>query len=113
MKTLFKNARILTMIDENIISGDLVVDGNIVAYIGNDGSKYGPFDRVIECNQNLIMPSFKSAHAHSAMVFLRSNSDDVSLHDWLFDIVFPCEEHLIPEDIYPAGIRYILTHHNI
>lgn len=110
MKTLFKNARILTMIDENIISGDLVVDGNIVAYIGNDGSKYGPFDRVIECNQNLIMPSFKSAHAHSAMVFLRSNSDDVSLHDWLFDIVFPREEHLIPEDIYHLNKVAILEY---
>ena len=100
MKTLFKNARILTMIDENIIDGDLVVDNHLIAYIGNDSSKFGPFDRVIDCEQNLLMPGFKNAHAHSAMVFLRGKADDVTLQDWLFKIVFPREAHLIPSDTY-------------
>ena len=100
MKTLFKNARILTMVDENIIEGDLVVLDNRIAYIGQDSSKYAPFDRVIECDKNLLMPGFKNAHAHSAMVFLRGKADDVTLQDWLFKIVFPREAKLQPSDIY-------------
>ena len=100
MKTLFKNARILTMVDENIIEGDLVVLDNRIAYIGQDSSSYGPFDKVIECDKNLLMPGFKNAHAHSAMVFLRGKADDVKLQDWLFKIVFPREAHLKPSDIY-------------
>ena len=100
MKTLFKNAQILTMIDDKIIKADLVVDNNLIAYIGNDSSSFGPFDRVVECNENLLMPGFKNAHAHSAMVFLRGKADDVTLQDWLFKIVFPREEHLQPSDIY-------------
>ena len=100
MKTLFKNARILTMKDENIIEGDLVVEDNLIAHIGNDSSKYGPFDQTIDCHKNLLMPGFKNSHAHSAMVFLRGKADDVVLQDWLFKIVFPREEKLIPSDIY-------------
>ena len=100
MKILFKNARILTMKDENIITGDLVVKDNLIAYIGLDSSSYGPFDRVIECNGNLLMPGFKNAHAHSAMVFLRGKADDVSLKEWLFSVVFPREDKLIDKDIY-------------
>ena len=100
MKILFKNARILTMANENIIEGDLVVNDNRIAYIGNDSSSYAPFDRVIDANKNLLMPGFKNAHAHSAMVFLRGKADDVVLQDWLFKIVFPREEKLIASDIY-------------
>ena len=100
MKILFKNARILTMIDENIIEGDLLVKDNRIVYIGNESDSYAPFDRVIECNKNLLMPGFKNAHAHSAMVFLRGKADDVNLQEWLFNIVFPREEKLIPSDIY-------------
>ena len=100
MKILFKNARILTMIDDKIINADLLVKDNLIAYIGNDSSIYGPFDRVIECHGNLLMPGFKNAHAHSAMVFLRGKADDASLQDWLFNNVFPQEAHLTPLDIY-------------
>ena len=100
MKILFKNARILTMIDEKIIEGDLVVLNNRIAYLGNDSSSFAPFDQIIECDKNLLMPGFKNAHAHSAMVFLRGKADDVALQDWLFNIVFPREERLQPSDIY-------------
>ena len=86
MKTLFKNAQILTMIDDKIINADLVVDNNLIAYIGKESSSYGPFDKEIDCNNNLLMPGFKNAHAHSAMVFLRGKADDVTLQDWLFKI---------------------------
>ena len=100
MKTLFKNAQILTMIDDKIIKADLVVEDNLIAYIGKDSSSFAPFDKVIDCHNNLLMPGFKNAHAHSAMVFLRGKADDVTLQDWLFKIVFPREEHLQPMDIY-------------
>ena len=100
MKVLFHNARILTMLDDKIINGDLVVDNNRIAYIGKESKDYGLFDRIIECNQKVLMPGFKNAHAHSAMVFLRDVPENVSLQEWLFDYVFPREERLIPSDVY-------------
>ena len=100
MKILFHNASILTMKSPDIIKGDLVVLDKRVIYIGNDASSYAPFDRVIECEGNLIMPGFKNAHAHSAMVFLKNKANADNLQTWLFDIVFPREKCLQPEDIY-------------
>ena len=100
MRILFKNAKILTMIDDKIIDGDLIVNDNRIAFIGKDSFKYGPFDRVIECNGNLLMPGFKNAHAHSAMVFLKDVPEDVTLQQWLFDYVFPREARLQKGDVY-------------
>ncbi len=113
MKILFTNARVLTMAADVITHDDVVVDGNLIVYIGKDSSSYGPFDRVIDCHKNLLMPGFKNAHAHSAMVFLRGKADDVALQDWLFKIVFPREDRLQPEDIYHlnkvAYLEYIAS----
>ena len=113
MRILFTNARVLTMAADVITHDDVVVDGNLIVYIGKDSSSYSPFDRVIDCHKNLLMPGFKNAHAHSAMVFLRGKADDVALQDWLFKIVFPREDRLQPEDIYHlnkvAYLEYIAS----
>ena len=100
MRILFHNAKILTMVDDKIIAGDLVVIDKRIAYIGNESANYGPFDRIVECNGNLLMPGFKNAHAHSAMVFLRDVPKNVTLQEWLFDYVFPREERLQHGDVY-------------
>ena len=100
MKTLFKNARILTMVNDQIIEGELLVIDTRIAYVGEGASEFAPFDKVVDCQGNLLMPGFKNAHTHSAMIFLRNRFKDVSLQDWLFKCVFPREDKLIPSDIY-------------
>ena len=100
MKILLKNARILTMKNDQITEGSIVVIHNRIAYIGNDYDSFRPFDREIDCKGNLLMPGFKNAHAHSAMVFLRGKADDVPLQEWLFDNVLPYEDHLVQGDVY-------------
>ena len=100
MKTLLKNARILKMTDNQLIIGNLVIENDRIIYIGSDSDKYGPFDTIHDCKMNVIMPGFKNAHAHSAMTFLRSKTDDTSLQDWLFGSVIPRESYLRPNDVY-------------
>lgn len=97
---LFKNARILKMTGENIFISNLVVGENKIIYIGDNYESYGPFDKIIECEGNLLMPGFKNAHSHHPMSFIRSFADDLPLHEWLFDKVFPIENKLSEEDVY-------------
>ncbi len=97
MKTLLKNARILTMENENLIQGHIVVENNKIIYIGSEENKYAPYDIVRDVKGNLLMPGFKNAHAHSAMTFLRSKTDNFNLQDWLFKVVIP-REQLLTED---------------
>lgn len=99
MLTLFKNARILSMQDDNIIFGELLVKDERIAFIGEHYQGEKP-DKTIDCEGNLLMPGFKNAHAHTAMVFARSASDDLPLHNWLFDCIFPMEEKFKKDDIY-------------
>lgn len=98
----FYNCRILTLKDYNIVWGEVHTDGDKISYVGSekDAPRDVKFEREINLNGNLIMPSFKNAHTHSAMSFLRSYADDLPLNDWLFQQVFPMEAKLTGDDIY-------------
>lgn len=113
MKIRFKNARILTMADgDTVIEGELHVDGNRVSYVGDKKEEFDneKWDKVIDAKGNLLMPGFKNAHTHSAMTFLRTFAEDVPLHTWLHEKVFPMEAKLLPEDVYPLSILAIMEY---
>ena len=80
--------------------GDLLVKGNKIDFVGKKYLGKDKIDREIDVHGNVLMPGFKNAHTHSAMSFLRSYADDLSLHDWLYDWVFPVEDKLRPGDVY-------------
>ena len=110
MKTLLKNARILTFVNDDIIEGDVLITDNKITKIEKDIKDKA--DKVIDCEKNLLMPGFKNTHAHTAMIFARSYADDLPLHDWLFDKIFPLEEKFQDGDIYhltKVGILEYLT----
>ena len=86
------------MKDDNIIFGNILVEDKRIAYIGNESNFKA--DKVIDCEGNLLMPGFKNAHAHTAMVFARSNSDDLPLLEWLTKAIFPLEAKFEKDDIY-------------
>lgn len=100
MRTRFYNARILTMKDFDVFSGEVWIEDNKIIYVGKVKTSTFCFDREIDVHQNLIMPGFINAHTHSGMTFLRSMADDMPLQQWLNEKVFPIEEKLTQEDIY-------------
>lgn len=112
MKLRFKNARILTMEQPlQIIEGELWVENNLITYVGEKPSNITEkFDKTIDVERNLLMPGFKNAHTHSAMSFLRSYADDLPLHDWLNNLVFPAEALLKDDDEYHLAKVSILEY---
>lgn len=101
MNIRFYNARILTMAgSDEIIIGELWVEGNRISYVGEGKTGAASWDREIDAKGNLILPGFKNAHTHSAMTFLRSYADDLPLLEWLEKQVFPMEAKLSGDDIY-------------
>lgn len=98
----FYNGRILRLKDNfDITEGEIWTNGNKIEYVGNSKDTDNiAFEREINLNGNLIMPSFKNAHTHSAMTFGRSFSDDLPLQEWLYDKIFPLEAMLSGDDIY-------------
>ena len=57
-------------------------------------------DTVIDGSQRAILPSFHNLHTHSAMTLLRGWADDMPLHTWLNDHIWPFEAKMTNEDIY-------------
>ena len=92
----FTNGIILDK-DFNLVKTDVYVDKNKIVSVGD---KELNADRVYDLKGNLLMPSFKNAHTHSAMTFARSYADGLPLHEWLNTKIFPLEAKLTGEDIY-------------
>lgn len=98
------HGKILTMEEgREPFDGEIWVDGSKIQYVGRERAEEASgivWQRQIDAKGNLILPGFKNAHTHSAMTFLRSHADDMSLLSWLNDQVFPYEAKLTSEDIY-------------
>lgn len=95
----FYNGKVLAFKNGVEITDDEVwVDGSKIVFVGKNYDAKA--DREIDLKGNLLMPSFKNAHTHSAMTFARSLADDLPLQPWLYDMIFPLEAKLTGEDIY-------------
>ena len=56
---------------------------------------------VIDGQSKLLMPGLVNGHNHSAMTLFRGFADDLNLHSWLHDHIFPAEAaHVNPEMVY-------------
>ena len=117
MNTRFCNAKILKTFDDHhfeIVKGELVVEGNVITAVTEEKDivpeAATAFDREIDCGGNLLMPGFKDAHTHTAMVFLRSFADDLPLQEWLYKRVFPKEDQLTEDDVYWLDLLGIMEY---
>ena len=116
MRIRIYNAKVLSMKNgSGIMEGEVHTDGNKIAFVGEKAKAVEraagvTFDREIDACGNIIMPGFKNAHTHSAMTFLRSYADDLPLHDWLNNKVFPMEAKLTKEDVYWCSRLAILEY---
>ena len=108
------NVQILTMKDGQApFLGEVQIQEDIITYVGElVPVQTVKWDREIDGQGNLLMPSFKNAHTHTAMTFLRSYADDMKLDEWLHQQVFPNEAKLTGEAVYwftKLGIMEYLT----
>lgn len=109
MKTLLKNATVLTMEDKKkiLFNTDVLVENDKIVRIGKINDKA---EKIIDFEGDILMPSFINGHSHSAMTLFRSVADDTSLQTWLFDNIIPMENHLIADDVYYGTLLAILEY---
>jgi 5-methylthioadenosine/S-adenosylhomocysteine deaminase len=97
----FYNGLVLTLAGgAKVTDGEVWTDGGTISYVGPAQEETPAFEREIDLRGDVVMPSFKDAHTHSAMTFLRSYADDLPLSDWLYNRVFPMEAKLTGEAVY-------------
>ena len=109
----FYNGRVLRFSPEMRLTDEEVwTDGKRISYVGPARADAPHFDRQIDLKGDLLMPGFKNVHTHTGMTFLRSLADDMELHSWLSNQIWPNEAKLTDEAITvlaKLGIMEYLT----
>jgi 5-methylthioadenosine/S-adenosylhomocysteine deaminase len=83
----------------------LMVDGGkIVALLpaAEATRSYAPRERV-DLPHHVLLPGLVNAHTHSAMTLLRGIADDVPLHAWLTEHIWPREARFVSPDFVHDG----------
>ena len=75
------------------------VKGSLIEYIGKERPD-GEFGEEFDGRNKLLMPAFVNSHSHIPMTLMRGYGENLSLHDWLHDRIFPFEAKLSEDDVY-------------
>ena len=84
----------------HLTADEVWVEGDVIVRVGPEQADAPAFEREIDLDGDVLLPGFKDAHTHTAMVFLRSLADDMPLDKWLSEQVWPNEARLTPEAVY-------------
>lgn len=107
MKTLIKNAWILTM-DEALSTypqGMLIMEDDRITYVGDHDALLGEgVDEVIDAAGGLLIPGMVNTHAHVSMIPFRSLGDDCP--DRLRRYLFPLEIECMNAPLVYEAARY-------
>ncbi|WP_040371679.1 amidohydrolase family protein [Butyricimonas synergistica] len=102
--TIIFNARILTMNEEMEIikNGSILIEKNCIKEI-RPGKIEMPDAENFDAEGMIVMPGFVNTHTHVPMTMLRGYADDLPLHTWLNDHIFPAEARMVtPENVVMA-----------
>ncbi|PWY89663.1 guanine deaminase [Aspergillus sclerotioniger CBS 115572] len=104
--TLFVHATIITINNDREIirDGYLLVQDTRIAAIGRcpAPADVSP-DVTINCTGKIILPGLINIHAHLVQSLLRGLAEDLPLHNWLCDAVWPLESSYEGRDGYHAA----------
>ena len=93
----------MSILIRNVLLGEDKVD---VLIRGNRFERIAPdlgdtrAETVLDGTDMALLPSFVNGHTHAAMTLLRGYAEDMELHTWLENHIWPLEGQLDQEDVY-------------
>ncbi|KAF2732401.1 5-methylthioadenosine/S-adenosylhomocysteine deaminase n1 [Polyplosphaeria fusca] len=111
MARLFIHATIVTVNKQRevILDGALLVKAGHISAIGKTTQllpklqSEDPHLEISDCTNKIIIPGLINTHAHLAQSLLRGLAEDLPLHNWLCDAIWPLEANYDEEDGYVAA----------
>lgn len=96
MSLLLKGGLLVTQdATRRIVRGDVLVDGNKIAAVGETASSA---DEIVDCSGCAVLPGLINAHQHAANTLLRGLADDVPL-EALLEKSFAVDAKLTRRDV--------------
>ena len=96
-----KNVDIVTIDEENrvIEKSNIYIEDGMITHMGDEIVGLEVEDTIDGSNM-AALPGLVNAHTHMGMSLLRNYADDLPLHQWLTEKIWPVEANLNGEDIY-------------
>jgi cytosine/adenosine deaminase-related metal-dependent hydrolase len=107
--TLYTHATIITINPsrEVILDGSLLVTGSRISAIGKTSaiasSSLPQNTKTVSLKGNIVLPGLINTHSHLAQSLLRGLAEDLPLHSWLCDAIWPLEANYATDDGYVAA----------
>lgn len=104
-KKIIRHAHIITMNDhlDVIPDGCLLIENGKIKRISQEKIEETDAEET-DAEGMFVMPGFVNTHTHIPMTLLREYADDLPLHTWLTEHIFPAEARLMtPENISIAS----------
>ncbi|MCR3954873.1 MAG: amidohydrolase [Gudongella sp.] len=101
MTLRIENVDIVTIDRENRIieNSNIYIQDGIITHIGDEIIGLD-VEETIDGRNMAALPGLVNAHTHMGMSLLRNYADDLPLHQWLTEKIWPVEANLNGEDIY-------------
>lgn len=74
-------------------------DDGTIAEIGHDVAAL-PGDEILDAEGLAMFPGLVNGHTHAAMTLMRGYGDDLPLHEWLEERIWPVEARLTADAVY-------------
>lgn len=85
-------------ISVNSLTRDIFINDNIIESVSEKCNNHAEI--VIDGTGCAAIPGLINMHTHAAMTMMRGIGEDMSLHDWLSNKIWPTEKRLTDEMIY-------------
>jgi len=87
-----------------------VEDDRIIGIVpAEDAVRSWPEAEWIELPEHVLMPGLINAHTHSPMTLLRGFADDMELHVWLQQHIWPAEKEFVGPEFVADGTRLAIA----
>jgi cytosine/adenosine deaminase-related metal-dependent hydrolase len=99
--TLYINATVIMVnaTRDVILDGGILVNGSNIVQLGKTSAVLEDLresiasgqTKIKDCKNKIIIPGLINTHAHLAQSLLRGLAEDLDLHSWLCDAIWPLE----------------------
>jgi 5-methylthioadenosine/S-adenosylhomocysteine deaminase len=93
------------------VDGAIVIKNDRILAMGETSDILEKFSarEIIDGSGRLIMPGLINTHTHVPMSIFRGYADDMPLHEWLYDYIFPVDSEFVNSENVTLGTKLAMA----
>lgn len=110
---IIHNTRLVTMDQDYRVydDGAMAIKADRIVAIGSTAEITGTYraPKMIDGRHKLVIPGIVNTHTHVPMTIFRGYADDLPLHEWLYEYIFPVESEFVTRENVRVGTKLAIA----